>query len=105
LFFARCSIPGKIRIPEGVLGGNKSPEDGGRCYDHNFLRFSPTFGEEIGVFFSKNNAMIKFLYKVAVVCAENANILAKFFSELKKIITSVPGLKQYEFAHRSDVCS
>jgi hypothetical protein len=22
----------------------------GRCYDHNFLRFSPIFGEKIGVF-------------------------------------------------------
>jgi hypothetical protein len=23
---------------------------GGRCYDHNFLRFSTIFGEKIGVF-------------------------------------------------------
>jgi hypothetical protein len=25
----------------------------GRCYDHNFLRFSPIFGEKIGVFLKK----------------------------------------------------
>jgi hypothetical protein len=31
---------------------------GGRCYDHNFLRFWPIFGEKIGVF-SKTNVMIK----------------------------------------------
>jgi hypothetical protein len=26
-------------------------ENKGRCYDHNFLRFLPIFGEQIGVFF------------------------------------------------------
>jgi hypothetical protein len=26
------------------------PGTGGRCYDHNFLRFFPIFGEKIGVF-------------------------------------------------------
>jgi hypothetical protein len=25
----------------------------GRCYDHNFLRFSTIFGEKIGVFLKK----------------------------------------------------
>jgi hypothetical protein len=33
----------------------------GRCYDHNFLRFSPIFGEKMA-FFSKNNVVIKFLH-------------------------------------------
>jgi hypothetical protein len=38
----------------------------GRCYDHNFLRFSPILGEQIGVF-QKNqcNGPI-FLQKLAV---------------------------------------
>jgi hypothetical protein len=27
----------------------------GRCYDHNFLRFLPMFGEKIGVFFIKDD--------------------------------------------------
>jgi hypothetical protein len=40
----------------------------GLCFDHNFLRFLPIFGEKIGVFFKKNNnVMIKFLQKIAVV--------------------------------------
>jgi hypothetical protein len=25
-------------------------KNGGRCYDHNFLRFSPISGEKIGIF-------------------------------------------------------
>jgi hypothetical protein len=25
----------------------------GRCYDHNFLRFSASFGEKIGIFLKK----------------------------------------------------
>jgi hypothetical protein len=29
----------------------------GRCYDHNFLRFLPIFGEKIGVF-SKTNFLL-----------------------------------------------
>jgi hypothetical protein len=37
----------------------------GRCYDHNFLRFSPFFGEKIG-FFSKTYVMIKFLHNLAL---------------------------------------
>jgi hypothetical protein len=51
-----------------------------------FLRFSPIFGEKIGVF-SKTNVMIKFLEKLAVVLAKNANIIAKFFGEIKEIRT------------------
>jgi hypothetical protein len=35
--------------------------------------------------------MIKFVQKQAIVCAKNANILAKYFGEnVFKIITSVP---------------
>jgi hypothetical protein len=42
-------------------------------------------------FFSKTNVMIKFLQKIAVVWAKNANILAKFLGEnIFKILTSVP---------------
>jgi hypothetical protein len=38
---------------------------GGRCYDHNFLRFSPIFGEKIVVFL-KNQCYDQFFKKVAV---------------------------------------
>jgi hypothetical protein len=31
----------------------KTAEIRGRCYDHNFLRFSTIFGEKIGVFLKK----------------------------------------------------
>jgi hypothetical protein len=30
-------------------------ETGGRCYDHNFQRFLPIFGEKIGVFLKKQS--------------------------------------------------
>jgi hypothetical protein len=50
----------------------------GRCYDHNFLRFLPIFGEKNWRFSQKNNLMINFLKKLAVVW-KKANILAKFF--------------------------
>jgi hypothetical protein len=44
---------------------NKST--GGRCYDHNFLRFLPIFCEKKLAFFSKTNIMIKNLQNIAVV--------------------------------------
>jgi hypothetical protein len=71
-----------------MVSGHKTR---GRCYDHNFLRFSPIFGETIGVFI-KNRWMIKFLQKLAVVKEKNANFFAKCFGEnIFKILTSVPG--------------
>jgi hypothetical protein len=50
------------------------------------------FSAKILAFFSKTNAMIKFLQKVAAVWTKNANIFCKFFGEnISKITTSVPG--------------
>jgi hypothetical protein len=43
---------------------------GGRCYDHNFLRFSTIFGKKL-LFFSKTNVMIEFFQKLAVVWGKN----------------------------------
>jgi hypothetical protein len=37
----------------------------GRCYDHNFLRFSTIFGKKLA-FFSKTNVMIKILHNLAL---------------------------------------
>jgi hypothetical protein len=37
----------------------------GRCYDHNFLRFSPIFGEKF-VVFSKTNVMNTFVHYLAL---------------------------------------
>jgi hypothetical protein len=59
---------------------------GGRCYDHNFLRFLTIFGEKMA-FFSKTNVLIKILHNLALFFAEfiGENIL--------KIVTSVPGTR------------
>jgi hypothetical protein len=45
---------------------NNSVMKRGRCYDHNFLRFSTIFCEKMA-FFSKNNVMIKFWNNLAVL--------------------------------------
>jgi hypothetical protein len=37
----------------------------GRCYDHNFRRFFPIFGEKLA-FFSKTNVMIRMLHNLAL---------------------------------------
>jgi hypothetical protein len=42
--------------------GPQGDQNSGRCYDHNFLRCLPIFGEKMS-FFSKTNVMIKFLHK------------------------------------------
>jgi hypothetical protein len=61
----------------------------GRCYDHNFLRFFPIFGEKIGVFLKYqcyDQIILKF------VLSQKRQFFAKFFGEnILKIITSVPG--------------
>jgi hypothetical protein len=65
----------------------------GRCYDHNFLRFSPIFGEKRSCFScSKSNVMIKFYHNLALFSVKNANFFADFVGEnILKIITLVPG--------------
>jgi hypothetical protein len=52
----------------------------GRCYDHNFLRFLPIFGEKMA-FFSKTNVMIKILHNSALFLVKNAKFFAEFFGE------------------------
>jgi hypothetical protein len=49
----------------------------GRCYDHNFLRFS---AKKLA-FFSKTNVMIKVLHNLALFRVKNANFFAEFFGE------------------------
>jgi hypothetical protein len=53
----------------------------GRCYDHNFLRFSPIFGKKNLRFSQKTNVMIKILPNLALFCVKNANFFAEFFGE------------------------
>jgi hypothetical protein len=49
----------------------------------------PIFCEKNGI--KKNNVMIRFLQKLAVVWAKNAHIRAQFFGEnIFKILTSLP---------------
>jgi hypothetical protein len=65
----------------------------GRCYDHNFLRFSTIFGKKIGVFLKKqcydqNFALFSF------VLSKKRHFFAEFFGKnILKIIASVPGCK------------
>jgi hypothetical protein len=57
----------------------------GRCYDHNFLRFSPIFGEIIGVFL-KYQCYYYFFSKFSFVLSQKTpifslNFLAKIFKK------------------------
>jgi hypothetical protein len=52
----------------------------GRCYDHNFRRFLPNFGENIGVFLKKQ-CYDQFFAKSSISLSKKANIFAKFFGE------------------------
>jgi hypothetical protein len=66
------------------------PLSRGQCYDHNFRRFLPIFGEKM-VFFMKTNVMIQFLHNLAFVLSKKRHFFAKFFGKnIFKIITSVP---------------
>jgi hypothetical protein len=51
---------------------------GGRCYDHNFLRFLPNFGEKMA-FFLKTNVMVQMFQKLKPLWTKNANFFANFF--------------------------
>jgi hypothetical protein len=51
----------------------------GRCYDHNFLRFSTIFGEKLA-FFSKNNVMIKSFAKTSSSLSKKTPIFLLNFS-------------------------
>jgi hypothetical protein len=63
----------------------------GRCYDHNFLRFFPIFGEKIGVFL-KYQCYDQLFSKFSFVSSQKRQFFAKFFGEnILKIITSAPG--------------
>jgi hypothetical protein len=55
----------------------------GRCFDHNFLRFSTIFCEKIGVFL-KTNVMIKILDNLPLFWVKNANFFAEFFAKIFK---------------------
>jgi hypothetical protein len=45
-----------------AIGRNSAHNSRGRCYDHNFLRFLPIFGEKMA-FFSKTDVMITIFAK------------------------------------------
>jgi hypothetical protein len=48
----------------------------GRCYHHNFLRFSPIFCEKIGL---KTNVMIHFSQNSAVFLSQKRQFFLRFF--------------------------
>jgi hypothetical protein len=76
-------------IGDGKIKANENRVTRGRCYDHNFLRFSTILGKKLA-FFSKTNAMIKFLHNLALFWVQNANFSPIFCENIKKIVTSVP---------------
>jgi hypothetical protein len=53
----------------------------GRCYDHDFLRFFPIFGEKIGVFLENQCYDQFFFQNLALFWVKNAHFFAKFFGE------------------------
>jgi hypothetical protein len=62
----------------------------GRCYGHDFLRFSTIFGEKLA-FFSKTNVMIESLHNLPLFCVKTPILSPKKICEnLFLIITSVP---------------
>jgi hypothetical protein len=65
----------------------------GRCYDHNFWRFLPIFGEKLA-FFSKTNATYNQKFALfSFVFSQKAPFFRNFFGKnIFKIITSVPGM-------------
>jgi hypothetical protein len=65
----------------------------GRCYDHNFLRFSTIFGEKIGAFL-KNQCYDQLFSKFRFVLSQKTPIFSLIFSAkiFLKILTSVPGV-------------
>jgi hypothetical protein len=56
----------------------KSVTTRGRCYDHNFLRFSPIFGEKIGVFL-KNQCYDRNLAYFSFVLSQKRQFFRKIF--------------------------
>jgi hypothetical protein len=52
----------------------------GRCYDHNFRRFFPIFGEKLA-FILNTNVMINFFQNLALCWVKNANFFANIFDE------------------------
>jgi hypothetical protein len=52
----------------------------GRCYDHNFLRFSPIFGKKIGVFLKNQCYDQNFAY-FSFVLSQIRQFFAEFFGE------------------------
>jgi hypothetical protein len=65
----------------------------GRCYDHNFLRFSTIFGENLA-FFSKTYVMIKILHNFTLFLVKNANFLPNFWRKYFKNHNIGPRLLQ-----------
>jgi hypothetical protein len=71
--------------PQAAAGARQSEADieviGGRCYDHNFLRFSPIFGEKIAVFL-KNQCYDQF-FNSSSLSKKRQNFRRKYFKNHK----------------------
>jgi hypothetical protein len=52
----------------------------GRCYDHNFLRFFPIFGEKIGVFL-KCQCYDQLFSKFSFVLSQKRQFFCKIFRQ------------------------
>jgi hypothetical protein len=70
IFVTTCLLSASFVLPINCFHeftpNHAAKNNRGQCYDHNFLRFLPIFGVKMATF-SKTNAMIKFLEKLAVV--------------------------------------
>jgi hypothetical protein len=90
-----------------IFGEDIGIFDTNQCYDHNFLRFLPNFWCRQGHFSQKTNVTYDQIFaKLAVVFSKSALLSPNFFREnILKIIASVPGKhssgKCVPFKHRS----
>jgi hypothetical protein len=66
---AVCQVAAGVRFIESTWG---------RCYDHNFLRFSPIFGEKNGVFLKKQCYEQNYA-KFSFVFSQKRHFFRRFF--------------------------
>jgi hypothetical protein len=78
-FLSKIKFPHQIWRQMGdFLRPHCHPKIWSRCYDHNFLRFLPIFGEKIGVFL-KNQCYNHFFKKIGLVLSQKRQFFRKIF--------------------------
>jgi hypothetical protein len=81
-----------ISLPKAYKENKLNGEIRGRCYDNNFRRFLPIFGEKTGVFL-KYQCYDQLFSKFSFVLSQKSQFFANFFAKIfkKSYVTSVSG--------------